>query len=99
LELENVFPKIKLQRAGKRDMFYYVESYFDEHRQKQFRLKRSRYSFNETNEYEFTLEDLYNFDDIYLTGYWQHAGYFEYYTKELMKISSFKKIKVCYCVA
>lgn len=96
LELENVFPAIKLQRANKRDMFYYVESYFDEHRQKQFRLKPSRYSFNETNGYEFTLiEDLYNFDDIYLTGYWQHAGYFEHCSEELMNAFSFKTIEVC----
>jgi hypothetical protein len=94
-ELTNAFPTLQLIMAGKRDFFFYMESFFDKKRnEKIFRLKSDRYYIEETNEEEFTLiKDVHDRDNIYLSGYWQHEGYFKEFRKELKKVFFFEKFK------
>ena len=94
LELEYVFPSIRLCKAARRDMFFYIESYWDVNRKKQYKLKQNYYYVDETNGYEFELiEDIETVENAYLAGYWQHAGYFARYEKELKREFCFRDIE------
>lgn len=93
-ELEHVFPNAKINYAIPKDLFHFVESYLDENKQRQYKIRKTCTLVNEHGEMEFTYKkELKLLDDAYFIGYWQHRKYFNSYSEILRDRFSFKKLK------
>lgn len=93
-ELGRAFSNIAIDRASKRDIFFYIQSSFNQLNQRQYQIKENRLIFTEIPEYEFSyIEGLETIDNAYLRGYWQNSCYFQKH-KDLLRCKfSFKEME------
>jgi len=93
-ELEKVFPTITLNKASLRDVFFFVETVF-ENGEKQFSIKKDRSIVQEAPEDGFSFEPTFlQKDNTFFEGFWQHINYFEKVSEEIKRAYAFNPIDI-----
>ena len=93
-ELEKVFPTITLNKASLRDVFFFVETKF-ENGENKFCLKKNRSIVQETPETEFSYDPSFmQKDNTFFEGFWQHINYFEKNFDEIKRAYIFNPINI-----
>lgn len=92
-QLERVFENITIDRAVKRDIFYFLEKVKTADGDFSYQLKENRHFVDTVNGGEFSYHpDLLEIDNAYLIGYWQNEQYLNDNRNTLKKYFKFKPI-------
>lgn len=84
---------LNLEKADKRDFFYFMEKVKSDDGSFGYQLKDNRFFIEEDAEEEFTYNpDLIDLDDTYFSGYWQNINYFRKNENEIRTHFTFKPI-------